>query len=439
MTAWRLLIHVVVIGGALSVVPARAVERPPAGAPAAAFEDLLAEEPLRGGDPEFDYMLGVLALQAGRPDVALTALERVVLHRPEHAGAWVDLAIAHQRLGDAESARAILMFVQKTFDPPPALQVQLDTALRDLRHATRGSGWQLEIGAQAGYVQNANSGLSLGSITLTQGGVAVPVELDPSQQARGDRVVQYRAGAYRIWRHPGGATSEAFAALRSRQFDEESDFDFTDAGVGVQHTRPLGGAWAGFSGVSLRHLRLGSSSLANFRSLQGGLRRGLGACSATLRLEYELRDYLAAGYVPADIPWVGGGLDCVHGRLEVGISLRSGLDQPDEARAGGATRRNELTAYARRPLPWGWTGEATLFAARNADRQGYSPLLEDGARRDVERLGYRVSLSRPLGGQSARWILQMDYERVADRSNLPLFNLDDGVLLLGLRYTFHEM
>lgn len=404
--------------------------------PATRLDVLLAQEAERGGDPEFDYQLGVASLKEGRADIALSALERVVLRRPDHAGAWIDLAIAHRMLGDLDSARAILSHVQAQFDPPPALLRQLEDAQRDLRRQTREAGWQVDAGVQAGYVQNANGGLTLGSINLTPGGVQVPVELDPSQRARGDRAVQYRAGAYRLWRGAGGDTTEAFAALRSRQFDSEADFDFTDMGAGLQHTRPLRGDLAAFVGGSVRHLRLGSAALANFRMVQGGLRYALGVCSANVRLEYERRDYVASGFAPADIPWVGGGVDCAPGWIEAGINLRSGRDTPDALRAGGATRRAEFTAYARRGLPWGWTGEATLYLARNRDHAGYSPLLDNGARREVDRTGYRFSLSRPVGGQSSPWILQMDYERAVDRSNLELFGLQDRVLLLGLRYRF---
>lgn len=403
---------------------------------ASTLDDLLAEEPLLGGEPEFDYRLGLAALRAGRPDVALWALERVVLRQPEHAGAWIDLAVAHRRLGDAQSARTILQHVQATFDPPPGLRGQLEEALRDLQRMSRQDGWQLDAGVQAGYVENANAGLTTSSINLTPGAVQVPVELEPERRARSDAVMQYRAGAYRNFRGPGGSSTEVFAALRSRQFDTESDFDFTDVGAGVLHGRPVFGGISVFAGLSLRHLRLGSSALANFRMVQGGVKAAAGACNFTARLEYEQRDYVANGFAPALIPWVGGGVDCAPGWVEAGISVRTGLDSPQAARAGGDTRRNELTAYARRGLIWGWSGEATLFLAKNQDREGFSGLLENGARRAVERTGYRFTLSRPIGGPQSPWLLQMDYESAQDRSNLELFQLEDQVFLLGFRHAF---
>ena len=44
-------------------------------------------------DPEFDYLLGTTALEAGELDLAMQAFERAVLVQPSFAGAWVDLAI----------------------------------------------------------------------------------------------------------------------------------------------------------------------------------------------------------------------------------------------------------------------------------------------------------------------------------------------------------
>ncbi|HSJ95625.1 MAG TPA: hypothetical protein VLC53_01050, partial [Myxococcota bacterium] len=47
------------------------------------------------GEPEYDYLLGVAALDSGRMDEAIIAFERVLAIIPNHAGAQMDLARAY--------------------------------------------------------------------------------------------------------------------------------------------------------------------------------------------------------------------------------------------------------------------------------------------------------------------------------------------------------
>ncbi|NDF71133.1 MAG: hypothetical protein EB131_08380, partial [Betaproteobacteria bacterium] len=62
-----------------------------AGQSAAAVDLLLPLEPQLAGTAEYDYLLGLAALQSGQFTLAISALERVTLVQPRHAGAWLDL------------------------------------------------------------------------------------------------------------------------------------------------------------------------------------------------------------------------------------------------------------------------------------------------------------------------------------------------------------
>lgn len=71
------------------------------------------------GNVDFDYLLGVAALDSGRPDKATLAFERVLAANPNHYGAQLDLARAYYALGDYE--RAGSEFGQILKRNPPAL------------------------------------------------------------------------------------------------------------------------------------------------------------------------------------------------------------------------------------------------------------------------------------------------------------------------------
>jgi len=80
------------------------------------------------GNVEFDYLLGVSALEAGRADRATLALERVLSANPDFAGARLDIARAYFVLGDLVRARTEFETVAKQ-NPPPAARATIDRYL----------------------------------------------------------------------------------------------------------------------------------------------------------------------------------------------------------------------------------------------------------------------------------------------------------------------
>lgn len=73
----------------------------------------------RAGEVEFDTVLGIAALDGGKPDKATLAFERVLALDPNAAGARLDMARAYFALGDYQRARQELQLLSAN-DPPPA-------------------------------------------------------------------------------------------------------------------------------------------------------------------------------------------------------------------------------------------------------------------------------------------------------------------------------
>lgn len=72
---------------------------------AAAYELLIAEEPIRAGNPEFDLLLGVAAAESGHNTNAIFALERVLAVQPNNARARAEIARAYLAVGETQTAR----------------------------------------------------------------------------------------------------------------------------------------------------------------------------------------------------------------------------------------------------------------------------------------------------------------------------------------------
>jgi len=73
--------------------------------PKQAYEVLAPLEPQRAGDPEFDYLLGIAALDSGEIERAIFALERVLAVQPDNALARAEIARAYYLAGERDTAR----------------------------------------------------------------------------------------------------------------------------------------------------------------------------------------------------------------------------------------------------------------------------------------------------------------------------------------------
>jgi len=103
-----------------------------AGKPADAYALLLPNEFERAGEVRFDYLLGIAALDSGKPDKATLALERVLAVDPNYAGARLDMARAYYQLGDLARAKNEFNLVMKQ-DPPEAARATIKKYLDAIR------------------------------------------------------------------------------------------------------------------------------------------------------------------------------------------------------------------------------------------------------------------------------------------------------------------
>ena len=76
-----------------------------AGKPDLAYKLLEPFEFDRSGEVRFDYLIGIAALDSGKPDKATLAFERVLAEDPNYAGARLDMARAYYQLGDIQRAK----------------------------------------------------------------------------------------------------------------------------------------------------------------------------------------------------------------------------------------------------------------------------------------------------------------------------------------------
>ena len=159
--------------------------------PSQAYALLLPLEAQRAGDPQFDYLLGIAALDSGHRERAIFALERVLAVQPDNALARAEIARAYLAVGERDTARREFENVKR--EPiPPAVRATIDRYLSAITAAetTRVQGY-IELGV--GTDSNVNSATSSSQIALPSFG-GIIATLNPAATSKGDNFTSVLGG-----------------------------------------------------------------------------------------------------------------------------------------------------------------------------------------------------------------------------------------------------
>ncbi len=99
------------------------------------------------------------SISEGREKDADDALSRMIEQEPQHAGAWLDLAIIQCELGHAAEAERLFKIIETRFAPPPGIEAVIAA------HRLNGcKGWQahnkVSVLLGRGFDTNVNQGAS---------------------------------------------------------------------------------------------------------------------------------------------------------------------------------------------------------------------------------------------------------------------------------------
>lgn len=159
--------------------------------PKEAYDLLRPLEPKRAGQIEFDYLLGIAALDAGDAQSAVFALERVLAVNPNYLQARAEIARAYFVLGEKENARREFQSVRAQ-NPPEQARQTIDRYLSALEpQATQ---FRAFVEVAAGYDSNVNSATRSSTIALPALGGAIGT-LNPAAQSQGAWFGGFGAGA----------------------------------------------------------------------------------------------------------------------------------------------------------------------------------------------------------------------------------------------------
>ncbi len=132
-----------------------------------AYRLLAPLEDERAGTPEYDFLLGISALDAGYPGQAVFALERVLAVEPDNDLARAEIGRAYFELSEFENSKAQLKTVRDSAQVPETARASMDRYLSAIEQA-QGKGTKISgfLSVAAGYDSNINSGTDQSQVAI---------------------------------------------------------------------------------------------------------------------------------------------------------------------------------------------------------------------------------------------------------------------------------
>ncbi len=197
-----------------------------------AYAELSAAQDRMTGMPEFDYLLGVAALDSGKTEDAIIAFERVLALVPNHAGAQMDLARAYYATGSFDLAEAAFKKLAAA-NPPPAAQIAINRyldAIQTRKQQTR-AGWAAYGELGLGYDSNITGVPVDFGAAAQQSFNLVGINATGNSIKRSAWFGQGAIGAEYQYPWTRGWSLFAGGELRGRAYRRESDFNITQGEV----------------------------------------------------------------------------------------------------------------------------------------------------------------------------------------------------------------
>jgi hypothetical protein len=302
------------------------------------YQLLLKFEGRYAGRIRFDYLLGLAALESGRPADATYALERVLTVNPDFPGARLDMARAYYELGQDDLALSEFKELRK-LDPPPAARRAVDTYVAAIERRNETTQFSYFVSSEIGYDSNINGAQNR---RIVPTGTLLDLTLADKNTTQNDASIRAEVGATMTHEFTPALTFQGTASVNTTQYLSTDGFESNTLSVGTSLDYTRGGDRYTF-GVNLAHKSLDWFSYQNIFSMSAGWQRALTPQFKVLGFGVHLRTrhtQSANRSVDADLTQGGFGLEYAldkDGSTVMSAIASVGIDSERTARTDGSS------------------------------------------------------------------------------------------------------
>ncbi|HEY8023239.1 MAG TPA: tetratricopeptide repeat protein [Burkholderiaceae bacterium] len=377
------------------------------------------------------YLEAMKSIAEGRAQDADDTLSRMVDQEPQHAGAWLDLAIIQCELGHAEEAERLFHAIETRFSPPPGImEVIIDhraTGCKGLKARNVRNKFSVLLGR--GFDSNVNQGASSPYFSLGTGDASHVLDLLPQYLPQHDQYTLFSANYIRDLDQNG---TLAFTQFQARENDNLRRYDTISLLVGID--KPWrAGAWGLHTIATAGVLSLGDEQYQRQVQFQA---KATPPAPLPDHFQFNLVSSLSHVEYPtlANFNSTTDEADAQLAYQDKKTSAQANLgvmfDHGNAAYLGGNRRGWQASALANTRLgenvnaEFGWTQQYW------DSQRSYSPGLIDQVRRQNTQI-FRAGVIVPLeGGKS----LQVEWRRVRNNENISLFEYSGQLLQVSLKW-----
>lgn len=380
------------------------------------------------GEPRFDYLYGLSALQTGHYNEAVFALDRVTVTTPNVIRPRLELARAYLKLNNRTAAIKEFNDVLK-LTPPPIVRQKVNTYMAELKKGGRKvqkSVTKRLASFSIGYDDNINFGYENSEIDLPGFG---SVKLNPSAIKQKSGFAETRFKLKHQINNDKKRNTFFAVNLAHRRYFKSSDFNYTDldlrAGVTLNHKKNQ------YQLVLRdRPIFLDGNLYSNTIGIDAIARKSLGkgqVLSASLTLEdYNIKQ-LSSGDRQRAL--IGARLDKYIGEIQHQFNLYLGKEFPSDD-AGKQFSRDIVGVGYRATHKWNAKNKSFLnLDYRKYNHQAAYPVFPD--KRSDDRFIIKAVHELQINDKAT---LLFSAKHVDNDSNLELYRAERSEVQVGIRY-----
>ncbi len=382
------------------------------------------------GDPRFDYLYGLSALQTGHYNEAVFALDRVTINTPNVIRPRLELARAYLSLNNKLAAIKEFNDVL-SLSPPPVVEQKVQLYIAELQKKTdkktKRSITKKLASFSIGYDDNINFGSKEEEIDLPSFGL---ISLDPAAVKQGSGYAESKFQLKHRTIINKQKSTFILANLTHRKYFKKSDFDVTDLRAGMTFNNKKK-QYQYQLVARIQPIMLDGDFYANTYGFDVVTRKAIGKNTvASAKLSLEKYDNKQLSISDRSRAIVTGRLDKQIADIQHQFSIYLGKESPDENVGKQFSRDISGLGYLG-VKEWNEKNQTYLGVDfRHYRHQGNYPVYPDEKRKD-DRYSLKVGHQWQINDKVS---LIFSAKHINNKSNLNLYDTNRNEVKVGLRY-----